>query len=172
VAGATLPLSWDVFYYTVLIADFHADYATGTWIPYRIVCTVLQDEAAALLQAAVSLATMALADIGVAATYAVDCGIDLSASQSALAAPGATTRGTAAYTSAQIGLSQASSTIDARIVTANATLAEANIENAGSAAAGVAAVRTATDASGQLTSLYSTQAYVRRTATNLANAST
>ena len=93
VAGIALPLTWDVLFYTVLIAEFRADYRNGWWIPYRIVCTVLQDEASALLQPVVSLATAALADIGAAAGYASDTGVDLSPLQTALAAPGATTRG-------------------------------------------------------------------------------
>ena len=88
VAGIALPLTWDVLFYTVLIAEFRADYCNGWWIPYRIVCTVLQDEASALLQPVVSLATAALADIGAAAGYASDTGVDLSPLQTALAAPG------------------------------------------------------------------------------------
>jgi hypothetical protein len=57
VAGIALPLTWDVLFFTVLISDFHAAYCNGWWIPYRIVCTILQDEASALLQPVVSLAT-------------------------------------------------------------------------------------------------------------------
>ncbi len=41
-SGLTLPLTWDVFFYTVMISEFHADYRNGWWIPYQITCTVLQ----------------------------------------------------------------------------------------------------------------------------------
>jgi hypothetical protein len=172
VAGIALPLTWDVLFYTVLIAEFRADYRNGWWIPYRIVCTVLQDEASALLQTVVSLATAALADIGAAAGYASDAGMDLSPLQTALAAPGATTRGTSAFVTAQSSLADAQSSIGASIDAANATLAGTSVENAGSAQAGAAGLSAATEASGRLTSLVSSGAYIRRTSINLANAST
>src|SRR4051812_20099813 len=35
-AGVMLPLTWDIFYYTVLISDFHADYRNGSWNPYSL----------------------------------------------------------------------------------------------------------------------------------------
>ena len=86
-----------MLFYTVLISEFRADYRNGWWIPYRIVCTVLQDEASALLHRSISLATAALADIGARCQRCRSAGIDLSPLQTALAAPGATTRGTSAY---------------------------------------------------------------------------
>ena len=172
VAGIALPLTWDVLFYTVLIAEFRADYRNGWWIPYRIVCTVLQDEASALLQPVISLVTAALADIGTAAGYATDAGVDLSPLQIALAAPGATTRGTSAFTIAQSCLTAAQFSIATSIEVADATLAATSLANAGSAQAGVARLSAATEASGQLTSLVSARAYIRRTSINLANAST
>jgi hypothetical protein len=172
VAGIALPLTWDVLFFTVLISDFHAAYCNGWWIPYRIVCTILQDEASALLQPVVSLATAALADIGTATGYASDAGLDLSPLLTALASPGAITRGTAAYTTAQSCLADAQSSLGHSIGAAEAALSGTNVTNAGSADAGVAGLLAATDASGQLSSLVSAGAYVRRTATNLANAST
>ena len=36
VSGATLPLTWDVFFYNVVIRDFQADYRNGYWIPFRL----------------------------------------------------------------------------------------------------------------------------------------
>ena len=172
VAGIALPLTWDVLFYTVLIAEFRADYCNGWWIPYRIVCTVLQDEASALLQPVVSLATAVLTDIGAAAGYASDTGVDLSPLQSALAVPGATTRGTSAFVTAQSCLTDAQSSMGASIVAADATLTSTSVATAGSAQAGVAALSAATEATGRLTSLVSADAYLRRTSINLANAST
>ena len=98
--------------------------------------------------------------------------MDLSPLQTALAAPGATTRGTAAYTAAQSCLSGTQSSITTSIGAANAALANVDVADAGSAQVGVANLLAATDATGQLSSLVSAGAYVRRTATNLANAST
>jgi hypothetical protein len=172
VSGIALPLTWDVLFYTVLISEFRADYCSGWWIPYRIVCTVLQDEASALFQSVVSLATAVLSDIGVAAGFASDAGVDLSPLQAALTVPSATTRGTSAYTAAQASVIGAQSAIGIAAAAADASLSGVDVANAGSAQAGVAGLLTATDATGALCSLISAGAYVSRTATNLANAST
>jgi hypothetical protein len=172
VAGVALPLTWDVLFYTVLISDFCAYYRNGWWIPYRIACTVLQDEASALSQPFVSLATAALADVGAAAGYASAAGFDLSSLQTALAAPGATTRGTAVYTAAQSSLIEAQSSINTSVNTASTKLTGLGAADADSAQAGAANLLAATDASGQLSSLLSAVAYTRRAATSLANAST
>ncbi len=172
VVGMALPLTWDVLFYTVLISDFRADYRNGWWIPYRIVCTVVQDEASALLQPSVSLATAVLADIGTGTGFASSAGMDLSPLQTALGAPGATIRGTEAYTAVLSCLSDTQSSIATSIGAANATLAGISVAEPGSAQVGVTNLLAATDATGQLSSLVSADAYVRRTAANLANAST
>jgi hypothetical protein len=172
VAGVALPLTWDVLFYTVLISEFRADYRNGWWIPYRIVCTVLQDEASALLQPVASLATVVVSDIGTAAGYASDADVDLSLLQTAVSATGATTRGTAAYTAAQSNLAIAEASISGSIDAASATLTGTGVTDAGSAQAGTANLLAAAEASGQLSSLLLADAYVRRTAANLANAST
>jgi hypothetical protein len=172
VAGIALPLTWDVLFYTVLISEFQASYRNGWWIPYRIVCTVLRDEASELVQLATSLATTALTDVGAAAGYAMNAGLDLSPLQAVFAAPGATTRGTAAYSAAQDCLAGTNTSISASISVANGTLVGRTVADAGSAQAGVAGLLAATDAAGQLSSLVSAGAYVGRTATNLNNAST
>ena len=172
VAGIALPLTWDVLFYTVLISEFHADYRNGRWIPYRIVCTVLRDEASALLQTGVSLAAAALADIGTAASYASGSGVDLTPLQSAVAVVGATTSGTSAYTAAQLALAEAQSLIGASVNAANTTLTTTRVADADSAQSGVAGLLAVTDATGQLSSLTVADTYVRRTAANLMNAST
>lgn len=45
VAGAPVPLSWGTFSFTVVVAEFEADYRNKGRIDYRIICTVLQDSA-------------------------------------------------------------------------------------------------------------------------------
>jgi hypothetical protein len=171
-AGIVLPLTWDVFFYTVLISEFHADYRSGWWIPYRITCTVLRDEASALMEPTVSLAGAVLSDISTGANYALDAGLDLSALQSTLATPDAWMRGTAAYTVAQSSLDDAQSSIDASINSANTTLENANIANSSTPQDSVTGLLEASSATGQLSSLMCTRSYVRRAAINLANAST
>ena len=98
VAGIALPLTWDVLFYTVLISDFHADYRNGWWIP---VSHRLYGSSGRGIG---TLATGGFACHRCAGGYryrqptcASDAGVDLSPLQTALAAPGATTRGTAAY---------------------------------------------------------------------------
>jgi hypothetical protein len=171
-AGIELPLTWDVFFYTVLISDFHADYRNGWWIPYRITCTVLRDEAAALIQPVVSLVTASLADIGTASSYSIAAGLDLSPVQAAFVAPGATVRGTAAYTAAQSSLGDAQASIITSISAANMALVNVNLTSAVSAQDGIVGLLDATSASGQLSALTSAGSYIGRVSTNLANAST
>ncbi len=171
-AGQPLPLTWDVFYYTVVISRFEADYRNGWWIPYRITCTVLRDEASALIQTVVSLATSALSDIGAAVSQASSAGLDLSGAQTALAAPDATQRGTAAYTTAQASLGGAQASIGQSISSAEATLSGAGLGTAGSAGAGITGLSSSLNASQQLAALTAAQAYTGRAAINLANAST
>lgn len=172
VAGVPLPLSWDVFYYTVLITEFRADYRSGTWIPYRVVCTVVQDEASSLLHTTMSLATSAVADIATAAASSVTAGLDLSQVQAAVATTGAVTRGTEAYTRARTSLTATSEAIDASIAESDTTLAEVTVGGAVSARAGEAGLRAAAQASGRLSELYVAKAYVERAAGNLIKAST
>ena len=53
--GGVWPLTWEAFFYSVVVAEFRADFTRTNWIPYRIACTVLRDEVAAGIDAAVSL---------------------------------------------------------------------------------------------------------------------
>ena len=169
-SGLLLPLTWDVFFYTVVISQFQADYRNGWWIPYRITCAVLRDEASALIGAAVSLATSALADITAASAQGAD--LDLTDAQTMLAVPGATTRGSAAYAAAGGSLSSAQSDIASGIGGAEATMNGAAVSSAASADAGVNGLSTAVAAAQQLGSLTAAQGYIGRAAVNLENAST
>lgn len=68
--GAPWPLTWDSFFYSVIIHRFEADYRRVNWIPYKIACCVLRDEAAALLEIPLSLAASAAQDLATAASLA------------------------------------------------------------------------------------------------------
>jgi len=172
VAGSVLPLTWDVFFYTVLIGEFRADYRNGWWIPFRISCTVLQDQASAIVQPVISLTTAALADGGTAISLASSVGVDLSMLSTAIGAPNATVRGTEAYTAAQTSIIGAQAALASSVDSANATVADYNAGSGSAAQGAVVNLLSVTDAFQQLSALTSANSYVGRTAVNLANAST
>lgn len=171
-AGLPLPLTWDVFFYTVVIDSFQADYRAGNWIPYKVSCTVIRDEASAVIQAAASLATTALADVGSALVPASAAGIDLTGAQSTLATAGATTRGSADYSAAGAAIGSAQTTIGTSLADAGAALSSAGLVGATSADAGVTGLNAAAQAAGQIGQLTQASGYIGRAAVNLANAST
>lgn len=172
-SGAVLPLTWDVFFYSVVVRDFQADYRNGYWIPYRLCCTVLRDEASALVETALSLAGSVIADVASAAGQSLT-GVDLTDAQSALAQPGATTRGTAAYGQSVNALAGAQSELDSSLSSAGSALDTASgvLSTTNDAAGGASALSSATTAAGQLGSFSAARAYLGRAAVNLANAST
>jgi hypothetical protein len=170
--GALLPLTWDVFFYTVVISQFQADYATSNWIPYKITCTVLRDEASALIETALTLGATVLSDIGTAVTQAASGGVDLSSLQSSVSDPSATVRDTAAYGQAQVGIAGAQSSLAGAIDNAQTALPPAAVTSSGTAESGVANLTSAVSAAQQVSQLAVAQAYVGRAAINLANAST
>ena len=67
--GSIWALTWQDFFYSVAIASFEADYRRPNWIPYRITCTVLQDEASALVATALATPQSVANDLATAATY-------------------------------------------------------------------------------------------------------
>lgn len=170
--GLPLPLTWDVFFYSVVIDNFQADYRNSNWIPYRISCTVIRDEASALIETAISLATSVLADAGTALASAASAGIDLSGTQMAIAAPGATVSGTAAFATARSSLADTQSILDARFTASESALSGINLNTARSANAGVAGLAQASSTTGQISLISQARAYLGRAASNLARAST
>ena len=88
-SGRPVPLAWDAHAYTVLVSNFEADTANPYWMPYRIACTVLQDDTAVPLGLTDALAAflspnLALLDDQLAAIapalYADDLATSISAS--------------------------------------------------------------------------------------------
>lgn len=138
VAGLPLPLSWDAFFYTVVIAELRAEYSTPWWIPFRLVCTVVQDVAAELVEAATSLASSLAADLAQAAAYA-----DVSTATAALGVDGATTSSTAAYAGAASALQQVQGGLDAQMDAAGMALASTDLPTSVSAAGTLAQVSAA-----------------------------
>jgi hypothetical protein len=172
VAGTPVQLTWDIFFYTVIIAEFAADYRNGWWIPYRIVCTVLQDEASITTSIVQSLMDAVLADIGWATELAASASVDLSALAPALAASNTTTRGTDNYCTAVNALTSAQSTLGASVNTANMTICGPNLLAPLSAVDGVNNLLLVADTAGRLGVLTIANAYLARAVVNLCNAST
>jgi hypothetical protein len=152
VAGATLPLAWDAFLYTVIIEHFEADYRSPWWIPYRLSCSVLRDEAAAVVTAVTELAPTIASDLLAAGSFAT-------AASAAIATTGATTAGTTSYAAAQVALSGTVASLDGQIAAAAPSL-------------GASDLPTVVSAAGLLAQLTAARAYAARAARNLSNAST
>ena len=147
-AGLPLELTWDVFFFTVLISNFHADYRNSWWVPFRVTCTVLRDEAAALIQSTVSFVAAVAADIGIAMAQGVNAGIDLSQLQTVFAAPDATVRGTGTYITAQSNLTAAQNSIDGAVGAVDAALSDMDLAHAASAEDGATGLLNATITAG------------------------
>jgi hypothetical protein len=170
--GQVLPLTWDIFYYSVIVSRFEADYRNGWWIPYRIACTVLRDEASALVQTVVSLATSLLSDVGIAVSQAAGVGLDLTSTQSALVAPDSSVPGTTAYNLAQTSLSGAQASVAQGIGSAESTINGIGLAGATSASTGITGFQSALGSSQQLACLTAARAYLGRAGVNLSEAST
>jgi len=170
--GLPLPLIWDAFFYTVVIREFTADYQCGWWIPYRITCTVLRDEAAAVIDAVAGLAGDVLGDVGAAVASAAPAGVDLSAIPVALSAAGAAVAGTAAYGIAYAAINAGQSSVTTAAAIAEPNLPQTTLFGSGTASDAIAGANAAAATSGQLASLAAANAYLGRAATNMANAST
>jgi len=158
--GQVLTLTWDAFYYSVVIARFEAQYVRANWVTYRLVCTVLRDESAALVEPVIDLTGSLLRDLGAASPA-----IDVSAAVASLAVSGATSRGTPAYAVATTAVAGGAAGLDATIAAAEATLTAVSPTTA-------AAFTQAADATGAIAAATLARGYVRRASVNLANAST
>ena len=116
--GRVWPLSWGSFFYSVVVGRFEAQYDRENWIPYRIACTVLRDEAEGLVEGGLSLAAGVLADIGAlggAEFAALEGVVDVAGLAALVAAPGALRSGTAAQGAAVSGLRGQQASLDQAI---------------------------------------------------------
>ena len=157
--GGVWPLSWDSFLYSVLISSFSVSYERAGWLPYRIVCTVLRDEAEGLAEGVLSLAADVLGDLGLAGAS----GLDVSAATLALGTDGSATRGTAAYGGALGAVSGTALAAEQTARTADERVARATVGDAG-------ALRAAVVAAGDLAQATAARGYAARAAVNLRNA--
>jgi hypothetical protein len=172
VAGGELNLTWDVFFYTVVLSRLDADYQNPVWIPYRISCTVVRDEAVAAIASATALSSSILADLGFASDQCDTLGIDFTSVQNSLSDPEATILGSAAYAAAQSGISLTQLAINTQIGSAETALQTSISSNPSSVGSLIDAIMTSTRVAQQLADLTTASAYLGRAARNLSNAST
>ena len=172
VSGLPMPLTWDVFFYSVIIKKFEADYRCGWWVPYHVTCTVVSDEASSAKELVISLEDDVLSDVTTAFTFAAVAGIDLSETQNAVRMPDAAVRGTVAYSSTLVTIAGAGVLVGSGISLAEATLGAAvwPVQDQVPSAAGI--LNGIVSAAQQISSLTIAQSYLGRAAINLENAST
>lgn len=139
--GLTWPLSWGSWFYSVTIHRFEASYERDNWIPYRIACTVLRDEAEGLLEDGTSLAAGALADLGAlggADFSQLAAVVNVGAITALATVPGALRQGTAAQRQTRAALREEQVALDRAIAARGARLQAA----APTTPAGLRAART------------------------------
>jgi hypothetical protein len=155
IAGVAVPLAWDEFFYTVVIADLRFAFRNSWWIPYHISCLVADDPTAQAVVPAVSLVSAVAADLASAAGLA-----DVSAATTALAAAGPAGSGTAPNAAARVALALAGQGVAASIQNSNAALlAAAQQVSAGNITATV-------NAAGSLAAAAAARGYVARAVVN------
>ncbi len=161
VSGLAVPLTWDVFFYTVVIREFTAIYRNDTWIPYTLTCAVLRDETSDAVQATVSVAEGLLADISAAAADRIGFSVGFDTASSAVLAAGATTYGTANFQNAQDSLTASATAIGGKLASAERQLSKLSLP-AGSPELALANLSSGTDAAQQLAWSSRAKAYVGR----------
>ena len=139
--GGVLPLQWDAFSYLVVISDLHLSYRGPWWIPYRIRCTVLADQAAGSVAPALVALPSIASDLA-AASALVAIG---PAAGNAVQNPGALQVGTFANAEAVAALGETNAAIGAAIVRGEAGMAASDVM---SVAASAGAMANATAAKG------------------------
>lgn len=154
-SGATLPLSWDIFYYTVVIRDFSADYTSSFWIPFKMRCTVIRDEATPVAQDPASATTSIEADAASAVLLAVQAGLQLGLPNTGV--PSSTS-----LQSAQVQLVDASSTIQQ-------SWNPGALDTVSTAAEGVSALQAASSATQNLAIVTASTGYIDRAVQNSTN---
>lgn len=172
VAGEPLPLTWDVFFYTVILSDFQASYERNAWIPYRITCAVLRDEASSFIPVAASLANIILSDINAAAASASGTSLNFVNLLASLTVAGATTQDTSAYGSAVSELITLQSSVNAEVVAEETNIQISTTSPSTSTQAALQSLSVATQSTQQLAGLTAARGYLGRAAINLNNAST
>jgi hypothetical protein len=184
-SAQVLTLAWDIFSYQVIISEFLCS-ITHIPMPYRITCTVLTSNDQLTISAPVSLLLQVNADLSSVAqgrtlsNYSENIiGNSISLAATAVAAPNATTAGSANYSAALNAANYASSTIASAFFASNVLLAPLcpRLSSLSTANSGVdvvemsAQIIEALSYLGDLAQLSFMSAYVTRAASTLQQAS-
>lgn len=167
ISGSSLPLTWDVFFYTVVLQNFAANYQNDAWIPYALSCTVVRDESATLLQPGTSAAEEILQNLSTASNMSALAAVDLSSVGSAMAAPGALSRGTSAYYKAQESLQAGTAMLDSRIERQEPEILAVNFDDIPAPQA-LSALASGVNGAQQLSALVAARSFLGRAGTVLA----
>jgi hypothetical protein len=155
VAGQTVPLAWDEFFYIVVISDLRLEFCNSWWIPYHISCLVTADPTAQSIVPAVSLVSAVAADLASAAGFT-----DVAGATMAVAAAGVAGAGTAANEAASLALVAAGQSVAARVQNSNSALWSAAQQVS---ATGITAT---VSAAGSLAAATAARGYVARATVN------
>jgi len=147
-------LAWDEFSYSVVIERLDLEYRNPWWIPYRITCTVVLDQAQDVVSYVPDLAESVLNDLTSASAF-----VDVTGALAATAVPDALTAGNADYAAASIALIDVSNAVSLTIQTAQQNLVSTDLA-------------TLVGAAGSLASACIAQGYVQRSLNNLDAAGT
>jgi uncharacterized protein YciI len=151
--GASVPLVWDSFFYTVIIEGFTAEYHKTNLIPFSITCVVVNDPLASLAALTAPIATLIGNDLSVAGALSGQADFSLA---------GLSATSVAGFAAVQGMLSTAIGTAGSALGSGTSAL-----NGAADAQAGVAAINTIGGASSQLAALGAMSGYVNRAASNL-----
>ena len=151
--GASIPLVWDRFFYTVIIEGFTAEYRKTNLIPFSISCVVVNDPVASLATLAAPIANLIGNDLSVASALSGQAGFSLA---------GLSATSVAGFTSVQ-GMLSAAIGSGGWALGAGASA----LNGAADAQAGVVAMNAIGGASSQLAAVSAMGGYVNRAASNL-----
>lgn len=167
-SGVLVPLSWDLFFYSVLIKEFSAQYRNDTWIPYALRCAVARDESEGLSIAPAPLAQLLADDLNTAASGGAVGDVDFAAATSAVSMPGATVYGSAAFQTAWETLRSVESLLMTRRQQAEVQISSTDILS-GTPDTAVTALSTRATTARQLALVTRAHGFVGRAAANLGN---
>jgi len=147
-AGNQVTLSWDQFFYSVVIESLTMDFRNPWWIPYRISCAVVIDQAQSVPEFLPGLADTILDDLTSASAY-----FNVSQAVVATSVPDALTPGSADNARALAILASAAGAIEQNIQSVQARLNDSNLS-------------VLVSSSGSLAQLCVARGYVGRTVNN------
>jgi len=102
IAGTEVPLTWDSFFYSVVITELHFSFNNCWWIPYEIRCLVADDPGIQNNTITIDLLSAVSADLVSASAY-----VDVSSTMAALSGAGMAGLGSTAYAAASVALTVA-----------------------------------------------------------------